>query len=349
MHLVSIAAAYNFDTLVGEGMLQEDNFFIEAVRLVGWGLFKFLYVIYEILESFISLIFDLFTFMDSPSATSVFAAYNDAFKVVLILSLVIFGTIVILSDNRPKILQNLLIGMAVWMLLPFIMSQLNKAVLIDKNNNLSSSINWTDYVYDVDQMCIDGKQNMLTPDSDINKFRINALNTNSSLAYHLNEMGVKEGGYYTYSLFGIKDVEVRYFKYHIDFFLLYIYTIAYIIIYAFVSFKLVKILWELLQSRFLAMIFSAEINSGQRLKKILEYMLSSYMTIYVILFSLKLFSTLITYINNYTSFAGIAKGILIIFLAIIVIDGPNVAERILGIDAGINNHTLSHLATSVIQ
>lgn len=344
-----------FKELYKKGYLLEEQFWWNALRGIGWAICKGLYVIYELILDFFNKVLGLFTFSTSDEVNKLFGTstgdgvkpffetYSTPFKVVLVLSLIIFGVIVMFSDNRPKLLQNFMLGFAVWALLPYVMTQFNTAIQNDFANEKDniSHIEWTTYVDDVEELAKgnpDGKGKL----TDITILDENEVVKIDKLKYHY-EGGNVVSGFKETNLFGIKKISHPYYKYHINFFAFIVNYIIFIVAFACISFKLFKIMWELIQSRFLAIIFAAEINSGQKTKKILEYTLHSYLTVYVILFSLRLLSVILIHIEAMNA-NDVEKILLKLFATLLFIDGPNVAERILGIDAGLEKHTMYLLA-----
>ena len=330
-----------FKELYQKGYLLEEQIWWNAFRAIGWAICKGLYVIYELISDFFNKVLNLLTFSTGEEVKTLLGTYSRAFEVVFVLSLMIFGVIVMFSDNRPKLLQNFFLGFAVWALLPYVMTQINTAVQSDfatEKNNISN-LEWTTYVDDVEELAKnrDGKGKL----TDIIILDVNETVKINELKFHYEGGNVVSG--FKEEDWKIIKFSHPYYKYHINFFTFVVNYVIFIIAFACISFKLFKIMWELIQSRFLAIIFAAEINSGQKTKKIIEYTLHSYLTIYVILFSLRLLSVILTHIETMNA-NDVEKILLKIFATLLFIDGPNVAERILGIDAGLEKHTMFLLA-----
>lgn len=58
-----------------------------------------------------------------------------------------------------------------------------------------------------------------------------------------------------------------YFRYKFDFFLSYLELAAIIILYVAMSYKCVRVVWELAVSRLLATLYSAELSGGEKIGK----------------------------------------------------------------------------------
>ena len=127
-----------------------------------------------------------------------------------------------------------------------------------------------------------------------------------------------------------------YYRYSFDFWSCILELCALILIYLALSYKNVRIAYELIVSRFFAFLYAADIGNGERLKAILFFIRDTYIALCVSILSLKLFFILSAMVTSF-GITGIGKGLVIIFIAYAVIDGPNIAERILGIDAGLSS------------
>lgn len=128
-----------------------------------------------------------------------------------------------------------------------------------------------------------------------------------------------------------------YYRYKMDSLNLWINLLAICIIYFTMSYKIIKIEYELIVAKYLSVFYAADIAGGEKLKKILSFIKDNYILIAVSLFSVKVFQILTVY--TAANFTGITKSFFILFIAFIAIDGPNIAEKILGIDAGLKSST----------
>ncbi|MCI9577163.1 MAG: hypothetical protein HFJ84_11140 [Clostridiales bacterium] len=129
-----------------------------------------------------------------------------------------------------------------------------------------------------------------------------------------------------------------YYRYHIDFVAVLITLGAAALVLFFTAFKTAKLLWELAFHQFLALIFSAsDLNTGQRIKAILKSMASIYMTIFLSVVLLKFYLMSSSFINSQNSLPTLVRAFILLFLALACIDGPNILERILGIDVGLKS------------
>lgn len=128
-----------------------------------------------------------------------------------------------------------------------------------------------------------------------------------------------------------------YYCYNIDFISIYISLIAVGLVFIFTGFKIARIIWELAVHHFLAVIFSAsDFTNGQKAKQVLRSIASSYIVIMLTCFLLKFFLLGQVYLSQ-TITNPLASCFMLVAFAVAVIDGPNIIQQILGIDAGISS------------
>ncbi len=134
-----------------------------------------------------------------------------------------------------------------------------------------------------------------------------------------------------------------YYRYHINFSNTVLQLLALSLIYLAMSYKVVRIAYELIIARLFAYLYSTDIAGGERIRRILTTIRDSYIVLVVTTVSLKVYEIFSQYINNSVE-SSFAQGFFCLFAAFVVIDGPNVAQKILGIDAGLGSSTARFLA-----
>lgn len=101
------------------------------------------------------------------------------------------------------------------------------------------------------------------------------------------------------------------------------------------SIKIARLLYELAIHQVMTQIVALlDVMTAQRLKKCIQMLVATFVTLVAVFFMLQVFIIGMTYISNVTN--PILRLILMVALAWSVIDGPNLFEQILGVDAGIN-------------
>ena len=127
-----------------------------------------------------------------------------------------------------------------------------------------------------------------------------------------------------------------YYRYEIDWLESFLEIISIAIIYLFFSYKVVRTLYEVVFSEILAMLYSPNLTNGQKTIKILDGIKDSYIIIVLSLVSVRLYMIAIEYISG-KNWNGFTKGMFLLFIAFGVIDGPNLVQRITGLDAGLSD------------
>lgn len=134
-----------------------------------------------------------------------------------------------------------------------------------------------------------------------------------------------------------------YYRYSFDFFAAGIKLIAYIIVYVCMSYKCVRIAYELVVARFFAIAYSAELSGGEKISKILVFIRDSYVLLLTTTLCIRLYGLLNTFISGAVE-SGFVEVVFILFAAFCVIDGPNLVEKLLGMDAGLSSSTARMMA-----
>ena len=103
----------------------------------------------------------------------------------------------------------------------------------------------------------------------------------------------------------------------------------------------------------MATVFAAsDLTNGQRTKQVLQSIGSIYVVLVLAVLMIKFYYLGSSYISSTIS-NGLVKAIALIFFAFAVIDGPNIIEKILGIDVGLRSgfQTLAtmFMATSAVK
>lgn len=103
-----------------------------------------------------------------------------------------------------------------------------------------------------------------------------------------------------------------------------------------IAYKLARLSFELAFNYVLALIVApADIHDGQKTKKILQSILNTFLVIILIFLSMKIYMIGTAYIAS--ELTGLAYLIALIGFSVAVVDGPNIVERLFGIDAGLKN------------
>ena len=134
-----------------------------------------------------------------------------------------------------------------------------------------------------------------------------------------------------------------YYRYNIDFISVIISLGAIGVAFVCIMLKVIRLLFELAFNKFfITLLAFADISDGKRLKEMVKHIIYIFIVIFItaVLTNMyMLYNSWITrsLVANGLGNNGILKILFIVGGAIAVIDGPNLVERILGIDAGLKS------------
>lgn len=103
-----------------------------------------------------------------------------------------------------------------------------------------------------------------------------------------------------------------------------------------IAYKLARLSFELVFNQLLVTILAPiDVHDGQKTKKVLQNILNIFIVIILIFLSMKLYVIGTSFLEN--NFDGLVYLIALIGFSVALLDGPNVVERLFGIDAGLKN------------
>lgn len=355
---------------------QSNLFFSDIFVWLGWALVSGLKMLADAAEKLIDAVYKLLDFTSYAGMDKFFSTSDFRLLLAVLFAgaLIVFGMTLIFQRDKekPKVLQNLLIAIMVITALPSLMTMLNgltiqaKDIIMGDYGSTADRIiadNVIDLVYLDSQgfnnyVVEDGRvsspsgkavngfsgdsaknvqfinvQEKITDErkNDLNspEYFFNVLKTNSDGTLAVQELKADK-------IFGL-DFTNWYYRYNVDYLVIYISLIATAIALFFVAFKVSKLIFDLAVHGFLAVIFSAsDLTNGQRTKKVLQSICSIYVVLILAVVMIKFFYLGQAYISANIS-NGLIKAIVLIFFAFAVIDGPNIIESVLGIDVGLKS------------
>lgn len=347
----------------------------DVFRWLGWNLVKLLNKLAGVGENLYKKAFELLTFSVGTSFEEWLDTFEPLFIGLLAVSLVVLGIILIFNhEKKPNIMNNICMMVAVITCSFMIMSQLNGIiktgvnVIVDASPSLSA-IN--DSFYDL--YYIDGKKGGLDhmKESNYGSYHYDRLTDKEMELIDINEVlnpnkdGLTDAGSEilnkrldvvskssdsgknqlaeVYNGFGWNSQDDSdwfnefYYRYKVDYLSACIALIAYIIVYFSMAYKVVRIIFELAANRVLAVLYSADLTGGQKTMKILTSIKDSYIVMLFSAIMIKLFTMMNTYISSKFPDDALVRNLFILFIAFAVCDGPNIIEKLTGIDAGLKS------------
>lgn len=347
--------------------------YFEGQNLILTGLRELFYLVLSFLYSFIKSCGDLLTkaynvltFDTQSRVNEIFggALSTEFLTAVVLIVVVCIGIAFILNSNSikgSKIIQNIMFGLLVVFILPTFINSVNGIIASSDMGNIStSSVNKIFSANIVDLKYCFGGDTVIDPtgevhngfpdDYDYSLLPMDELIKGSETPgiddvftkTLLNRGSVDEelGDCSSGEIFGnfISFLSSYYYRYKVDMFPIFLSEIATILVMVFTFFKVVRLCYELIVNHFFAYIFAiTDIASGAKLREALKSILSTYVVLIYCSVAISLFNTFQAWIFDSSIFNNFEASICIIPVAMAVIDGPNLIERLFGIDAGIKS------------
>lgn len=347
--------------------------YFEGQNLILTGLRELFYLVLSFLYSFIkgcgdllSKAYNVLTFDTQSRVNEIFggALSTEFLTAVVLIVVVCIGIAFILNSNsikESKIIQNIMFGLLVVFILPTFINSVNGIIASSDMGNIStSSVNKIFSANIVDLKYCFGGDTVIDPtgevhngfpdDYDYSLLPMDELIKGSETPgidevftkTLLNRGSVDEelGECSSGEIFGnfISFLSSYYYRYKVDMFPIFLSEIATILVMVFTFFKVVRLCYELIVNHFFAYIFAiTDIASGAKLREALKSILSTYVVLIYCSVAISLFNTFQAWIFDSSIFNNFEASICIIPVAMAVIDGPNLIERLFGIDAGIKS------------
>jgi len=341
---------------------------IDIVRNALWAIARFLGWIVDTLENVSVQMLGINGLLKDEQFVQFVTDLKPILVVILAFNLLFIGYLLIFQKkfNREGIFMNLIMALGVIVLLgsvvdkstSFATESVNVIAAHQEEGTLATQVmrdNITDIsLYDLDEW----KTPKLEDKNKIKPEYTTEININSRLmegSYvtkdkKLSDKGEKilskkietlgdgsrklvdldDGGFWT-------DITKEYYyRYTVDWFNM-LATLAIVgFVLVTVSVKLAKLLFELVFNYLIAsFVAPADIHSGQKTKMVVQNILSILLVVVCIFLSLKVYLIGVSFLNDH--FEGLPYIVAMIGFALAVIDGPNIVERLFGIDAGIKS------------
>lgn len=353
------------------GLFHENGIVASAFRFIGWGITKGIAALADVCAGLYDTCFGFIDFTKYEPVKKFINQWKPVFIGLVCLSILLIGILLCIGwEKKPKIVINLLIAVTVVSSSTYVINTMNKfiskevrseilgeqssAVVYSTIGNNIHDLKWlnktvglanlnkktkgkknADKVYDTfskSQFKNLDIQEILDPEDfegDAGDILKNGLQSESDdknkITYSLDEL--YDGVAWTDLL------NEFYYRYTVDYGVMWMELISLIIIYLFMSYKVIRILYEIVIHRLLAYLYSANLNNNQKILKILDSLKDSYILLLFTTVIIKFYLLATKFISGW-NVSGIAKGIILLFLAFAVIDGPNLIQKLTGADIG---------------
>lgn len=329
-----------------------------CIRWVLWKIVTLLSLLVNSIEKAVTKIYNINGFFNFPEVTALIDKYKPLVWVILAISIGILGFKIMFNrkQNRGELPSNILFCILIIVLLPTLMTKLDNMTSIavkDVVSEYTSSANELikNNIYDLYYLDSNGFD--LNNKNSIKSNEILTVDANETI--DLDEVNNKAvlGKKIRFDKNGNKKLEdlktgwfkidEEYYRYGIDFLSIIVTLGAMGITLICIGLKVARLIFELAFNKLLAILFAfADIGDGKKLKEIIKHIFSMFIVIFSTAIMTKLYVIFSSWLgtslgNAGLSANGVAKMIVLVGGSIAVIDGPNIIERILGIDAGLKN------------
>lgn len=354
-----------------------DGMFNNILRSGEWLITKLLKSFCDVGQTLVDKAYEFLDFTTWFSLEKIFTnnGVKVILGVLLAGALLFLGYTLIINhgEKKPNILQNVILVVACVLLIPQMFSFLNSAVkdgkdyILGENDKLSNTI-ISNATVDMAYVVQNGlssytiENGYIVGDTAKNGFGSNAENIDMIDINEVIEpdedkwenLSDEQKKYFecyidTDNDGNLKDYEIEeesflwvdmtswYYRYNINFVAVWCMLFALALAQFFIAFKTIRLIYELVVHQCLGYILgTTDLTNGRRAKMILQTIGSTYVVMFINVVLLKCFMLAFEYITSYVT-NGLVQSIIMLVIALAVIDGPNLVERILGIDAGLKS------------
>ena len=333
------------------------------LRSLGWLLVKLLYFLLEAVEGLLDTAYTMFGLLSYPPIQQFINTFKPAIYLLFIGSIMMLGYLIMFGNKevQKKIAPNLVVAVIAITGGSLIISNFADITMAvvdgikstytesEENYSVDDTLlaeNVTDLLYFVDSNftgtndidlevlpkinvteTIDPFENDFNLSNDEKALFGNKLVINQNGEYELRK--IEKGGILNW-------MPEYYFRYTVDFFPLFITLIASIAAIFFSAFKVAQLIYTLaIQQVSLIFVVAGDLHNGRRIKTLISAILNDFFTIMVVAAMMKMFLMASAFVN--VTVPGLPGAFLIFALAMVTIDGPNIFERIFGVDAGLSS------------
>ena len=350
---------FHTNTIVG-GML----------RFIGWQLITLLVWLAEHCAKLFDESFKFIDFTRYEPVEEFLDSWQPVVYALISLSILFLGLILIFwQEKKPKLMMNICLAVLIITSSGYLIDQLNGFVTDDIRsaimNDGDTTTGSSGLIYDMvgasvyDLIYIDDKldgglmkmtkQNRKLYD-DFTKEDLELLSINEVLKpddvkaeskdlvsnriyYRKDDLQLKE----IYNGVAWTDLlNEYYYRYDVEWYTVIVGLVSMIIVYVCLAYKVVRILYEVVVQRLLAALYSANLTSSQKTLKILDSIKDSYITLILVMVCLKIYLLAFKMVGE-TGFGEFSKVMVLLFVAFAVVDGPNIIQKLTGVDAGLSS------------
>ncbi len=350
-----------------ESLFESNTIGGNILRYIGWGVTKGLAAVGKAAAGLYDTCFGFVDFTTFPEVNDFIEKWKPVFIALVCLSLLFIGILLCVGwEKKPKIAINLLIAVTVVTSSTWVIGQMNSLISSGVRNEILEGEGGTSIVYNVvgtnihDLVYLDqtfglenlnkkGKAEKVYKKFTEEQFRNISINETvepdevSEEAEKIMENGIRSeftDHKIKYSLEELYDgvawtdlLNEYYYRYTVDWGAMWMELLSLAIIYLFMSYKVIRCLFEIVVHQLLAYLYSANLNNNQKILKILDSLKDCYILLLMTTVMIKFYLLACQYITSW-DISGLSKGFILLFLAFAVIDGPNLVQKLTGSDMG---------------
>ena len=338
-------------------------------RWLGWGVIKGLAFLAALCADLFDKVFTLLDFTEWGPVREYIGSFRPIFIGLVCLSLLVMGVLLIFNyEKKPKIMINICLAVLIVSSSTYLISTMNSFLATDLRNAVvtgNDEQEIQDIVYD---MVGSSFYDLIYLDDHISGGLMNVTQDNRLIYDNLSEEDmdlidineiVKEDdvrseseNLVTHRIFYKKgDLDVKeiyngiawtdllneyYYRYSVEWIVAILGLCSLILVFFFLSYKVVRILYEIVIHQLIAYLYSANLNNSQKLLKILDSVKDSYITLILVMVCMKIYLLAFRFVNT-LGWGQFVKCLVLLFIAFAVIDGPNIIQKLTGVDAGLSS------------
>lgn len=347
-------------------------------RDLQWGIIKGLKWVADSCQTLYSNTLGLMDFTSYSGFTDFTPTLKGIFTAIMAVSIMMLGIILIVNHKKkPDVLVGVLLAALTISALGELMITANEGVQSFCNEMVGSSmadsvvndnlfdLRYIDSTYGIATFS-DDAETLATYHAPLEDFYMDAININEVINYDDPYISsdastllkksyqrlpdgtmVDKGVYNGWGWNSGDDDDLFndfYYRYKINAFPICVSLIAIIIVFLVVSYKSVRLSFELAIKKVITILYSADITGSQKTLKLLESIKNTYIIFVVNAITLKLFIIFQSYLSEKFSNNVFSYCIILLFTSLAVIDGPNIVQELTGEDAGLQSSASRILA-----
>lgn len=317
-----------------------------VIRWIGWQIIKLLHGICDMCQGLWEAVFQALDF--TKTFADKLGVYYPIWSAIFLITILAVGTVFLYSEHRPPFLKNLVITMAVVMLLPSgvrlsaQLLQIEQTVFMANGNSVADTTvitNVTDLLYQKNNdwsfespNCFSGATiKYIDPNEQVEKKTAKVFKYYMVVDEASGEVTYKKIGK---GFFGL--LTPLYYRYSIHFMAIIGELIVNSLVLIFASYRLFRLIWDMIYGEILAYILSGDVVSGEKTKQVLQYLLNLFWSISIMIWGVAIWREFEIWVaSQYTN--NFIRIIMIAFGGVAMIDGPDIVERVMGIDVGMKD------------